>query len=110
MKVNSFLKFILLTLILCFSFLIIASRSGYYEYELSKKTRLTEESIEKFEQDIQNGKSIDINNYIVSKEVNYNNSVSSLGNKISEKLENTVSKGINIIFKYLSKQIEKENK
>ena len=110
MKINSFFKFVFLILILSFCFLVIASKSGYYVYELLKKTKLTEESIERFEQDVESGKSIDINNYIVSKDINYNNSISSLGNKISEGIESTVSKGLNLIFKYLSKQIEQQHK
>ena len=108
MKVNKFIKFVFLILILSFAFLIIGSESGYYEYEIAQNTRLTEESIRKFEEDVEQGKSIDINDYLVAKKTDYNNSISTFGNKVSKGIEDTVSKGFSFIFNYLSKQIEKE--
>lgn len=107
MKLNNVFKFIFIILILTFTFMIIASGSGYYEYELSKKTKLTEEAIDRFESDISNGKSIDINNYIDSKSKNYNNKFSNLGNDISTTVNSIISKGFSYFFKYLNNQIDK---
>ena len=64
MKSNNIFKFVFIILILVFLFLIVASQSGYYEYELSRKTKLTDEAIDKFENDVKEGKNIDINNYV----------------------------------------------
>jgi len=106
MKVKNIFKLVLIVLIIAFTFLFIASQSGYYEYELSRKTKLTEESIARFEEDIASGKNVDINDYVVSKEKNYNNMVSNLGSSISSKLETAFSKGFEIIFKYINNQME----
>ena len=65
LKSNNIFKFVFIILILVFLFLIVASQSGYYEYELSRKTKLTDEAIDKFENDVKEGKNIDINNYSV---------------------------------------------
>ena len=110
MKINKFIKFVFLILILSFAFLIIASKSGYYEYEMAKNTKLTEEAIERFEKDVESGKSIDINDYVVTKKTDYNNSISDLGNKVSKGIEETVFKGFNFIFDYLNKQMENKEK
>ena len=59
MKSNNIFKFVFIILILVFLFLIVASQSGYYEYELSRKTKLTDEAIDKFENDVKEGKNID---------------------------------------------------
>ena len=106
MKIDKIFKFIFIVLIITFAFMMFASRNGYYEYQLSKKTQLTEESIKKFEKDIETGKSIDINDYITDKNNNYDNKVSRLGNKISTKLEDGISKCFDLLFKYLNNQIE----
>ena len=75
---------------------------------MAKNTKLTEEAIERFEKDVESGKSIDINNYVVTKKTDYNNDISSFGNKVSKSIERTVSKSFSFIFNYLSKQMEKE--
>ena len=108
MKINKFIKFVSLILMFSFLFLIIASESGYYEYEIAQNTRLTEESIKRFEEDVEQGKNIDINDYVVTKKTDYNNSISLLGNKVSEKIEDTISKGLSFIFNYLSKEIKNQ--
>lgn len=107
MKANNIFKFIFIILVLIFFFMIIAGRSGYYEYELSEKRRLTDEAIERFEKDVSEGKNIDIKNYLDSKNKNYNNKVSNMGNDISNTIEKIISKGFRSLFKYLNKQIDK---
>ena len=103
---DKIIKFIFVILIMFFIFLMIASKSGYYEYELSQKRKLTDEAIEKFENDVALGKSIDINNYLDNKSKDYSNKFSKLGNSISETVENIFSKGIGYIFKYINKELE----
>lgn len=106
MNFNNVFKFVFIILILAFCFLMIASKSGYYEYELSRENKLTEEAIKRFEADVSEGKSIDIKNYIDSKDKNYNNKVSNLGKKVSDTIGNTISKTFDYIFKYLNKQTQ----
>lgn len=105
MNNNKIFKFFGIILLLIFIFLVIASKSGYYEYELSQKTKLTDEAIERFEDDVKNGKSIDINNYMNTKAKNYNNKISNVGNEISNSVEKIISKGFSYLFNYLNKQI-----
>ena len=107
MKANNIFKFIFIILVLIFFFMIIAGRSGYYEYELSEKRKLTDEAIERFEKDVSEGKNIDIKNYLDSKNKNYNNKVSNMGNDISNTIEKIISKGFRDLFKYLNKLIDK---
>ena len=107
MKAKNVFKFIFIVCILSFMFLIIASQSGYHEYELSKRRQLTDEAIEKFEQDVKDGKDIDINNYVVNEKKDYNNAVSNFGNEFSNKVEIVFSKGFDYLFKYLNDQSDK---
>lgn len=107
MKSNNIFKFILIVLVLVFFFLIFASQSGYYEYELSKKTKLTDEAIERFESDVHKGKNIDINDYLVDESKDYSNAVSNFGKKFSQEIENVFSKGFDYLFKYIESQNKK---
>ena len=52
---------------------VILSLSGYYQTFLQKQTILTNEAINAFEQDIKDGKDIDINNYIENNQKNRKN-------------------------------------
>lgn len=94
------------TLVIVFLVMIFTSSSGYYEYELNKKTTLTNEAIEKFEQDLKDGKNIDIDDYVVKDDKNYDNRISKMGNNISNKIDNIMSAGINYLFKYIEKSIK----
>ncbi|MDD6879560.1 MAG: hypothetical protein PUD59_04980 [bacterium] len=107
MKMTKIFKFTFIILILIFMFLIIASKSGYYEYELSNKKKLTEEAIERFEFDVKEGKNIDIDNYIDTTVENYNNKVSNLGNKVSNSIENFASTCFKYIFNYINREMNK---
>ena len=75
-------KNVLLILIFIYLVLYIINITGYYEYSNYTKTILTNEQIEKFENDIKNGIDIDINDYVIKK-VDYNNKISRLNYKIS---------------------------
>ena len=65
-KINLF-KGIFLILLFTFTTLYIASYNGYYEYSNNKKVTLTNEKIKEFEEDVKNGKKIDLEN---NKEIN----------------------------------------
>lgn len=96
-----FWKFFLVLLI-GFTALYISEATGYYEFEQHNKKVLTEEKIKKFEEDIENGKNIDINEYVVSSKPIYESKLSKLGNKISKKVEKTIVNGLNGIFEFLN--------
>jgi hypothetical protein len=80
--------------------------SGYYQTTLQKKTVLTNEAIISFENDIKEGKDIDINNYIKYNQKNYDNALTKGGRYISSKISNLVSSGIEKTLKLIIQAIE----
>jgi len=101
-KINIF-KYAFMILLFSFTTLYIASYNGYYDYTNHKKVILTNEKIKEFEQDILDGKEIDIKDYIVKVE----NNDKRLGLKISLFIEEKTNNLIKKTFKLLSKMIEK---
>lgn len=95
---DKIVKLLVLVIIVVFLVMFFSSSSGYYEYELNKKSNLTQESIDKFEQDVKNGKEIDINDYLVQDNKDYSNSFSEVGLKISNKIGKFFSEGVKLIF------------
>jgi len=91
-------KLLSVVLIVGFLLMFFSSSSGYYEYELNKKSNLTQEAIIKFEQDVKEGKEIDIKDYLDDETKDYRNSFSDIGLKISNKIGSIFSKGVKFIF------------
>ena len=81
--------------------------TGYYQYSESRKTTLTQNAIERFEQDVKDGKSIDPSNYL-EKETDYNNKLSNLGMRISGFIEKGFNKAMNTLFDELSRAISNQ--
>lgn len=96
-KPNRFLQ-ILLLLFIVFIGLYIASVSGYYESTLNNKVVLTDEAIEKFEEDVLNGEVVDVNSYILEDKKDYQNKFTEAGNKFTEMVESFVTDGIIGVF------------
>lgn len=94
---NPFFK-ILSALFIVFISLYIALESGYYEAKVSKKTAMTEESIRKFEEDIKEGKPIDVNSYVYKEQTDYSNNTTDAAIFIGSKVEQFMSTGITEIF------------
>ena len=86
---------------LFFLFTYIIGSSGFYEYKLNEKKILTEEKIEQFENDLNNGVNIDINNYIEDGNKNYDN----IFTKINRDISNYINKGFEVTFEYLFRYI-----
>ncbi len=99
-----FWKFFLILLV-GFTALYISEATGYYEFEQHNKKVLTEEKIKQFEKDVDEGKNIDINDYVVKESNNYESKLSKIGNKISDKIGNTVSKGLEATFNFLNNML-----
>lgn len=96
-KKNPFIKIIAL-LFLVFISLYIALESGYYEAKISKKTQMTDESIKQFEEDIKNGKPIDISSYTFKESKDYSNNTTDVAIFIGDKFEKFMANGITEIF------------
>ena len=87
----------MMLLIVLFLGLYISGMSGYYKYTETKKNVLTENAMERFEQDIKEGKEIDVSNYLEETK-NYNNIFSSL-------IEKGFNKTMTSLFKKLSQAV-----
>ncbi len=92
---------IIWVLFLVFVALNIAYESGYYETKSKNRATLTKEAMEKFENDLANGQMVDVKDYLTKESVDYSNSVTKLGNKISNELSDIMTKGIAGIFDVL---------
>ncbi len=105
MKKESIFKFILLCFIICFLVILFAGKTGYYEKKLRDNSILTEEQIKKFEEDLKEGKDVDISNYVINKNKDYTTKLTSDVYSISLKLEKTIDKIVKFIFNEVGKNI-----
>lgn len=92
-KPNWFFRVLALLFVLYIS-LSIAMETGYYEAKLNEKTMLTEESIRKFENDVREGKEVDINDYVVEKNRDFSNGATKIGVFLSSVIQNFMSEGL----------------
>ncbi len=88
-------------LFLIFTILYLSEGAGYFEYEQHRNMVLTSDKIKEFEEDVKNGKNIDIENYVETKAKDYSNPVSNLGLDISGLVNDFVTDGLNSLFKFL---------
>ena len=95
-----------ITMFLIFLTLYVSQASGYYEYEISKKADFTEEQIKKFEQDIKDGKNIDIEEYMSNTSKNYQNKLSSSALSLSETISKYTKMGIEKVFSIIGSAME----
>jgi len=108
-KKNKIYKFIFMVFFLSFLVIYFAEITGYYEYQNHKKASLTAEQIKQFENDVASGKEVDINQYLVVENRDYNNGLTKLASKLSDGISNLVQSGVNNIFKFLSKIVDEKN-
>lgn len=102
----TFLFFLVIFLTLYFSQL-----TGYYEFKNYQKMSLTQNQIAQFEQDIKDGKQVDIKDYVVNTDKDYQNRFSKTGLKlstgISDFVKNSVVKIFGAVAGFVSEQKEK---
>jgi len=101
-------KPLLITIIFLFGLFLVlyfGQATGYYEYKTNRKTVLTKESIERFEQDIKEGKEIHYEDYKLKEKKN-SNKLSNGILSISHYLEEQINKIIVFTFKSLAKALE----
>lgn len=99
-------RFTMTVLFFTFLALYFSQASGYIEYSNRKKVDLTEEKIKQFEEDVKEGKEIDMKDYLDTDDKDYQNNISKMGLKLSEMTEGGVSKVIEESFKLLGKIAE----
>lgn len=108
MKGKNIARIILLILFISFIGLYILGNSSYYDYNASRKARMTEEDIKDFEERIANGEKVDINSYYNTRDEDYSNFVSNASLKISNQVGRTFQKIIYFIFNGLDGAINKK--
>ena len=105
MKQNKIIAFLFSILIITYIVIYVASSTGYYEYRNYKKMILTEEQINKFENDISEGKEIDLEDYIIKEDINNGNKISKLGRRISFTISGGMTTLLSKTFSSISKFI-----
>ena len=88
---------------LSFTALTIAYESGYYEANVSRKSQITNEKLKEFEEDIKNGKEIDIKNYVDNDYIDYSSKMSKLGNNLASGIDNFMESGLTNFFEFLGR-------
>lgn len=99
-KKNLFIS-ILSILFIIYLGLFFMESLGYYNVATKNKV-LTEQKLIEFEQDVKNGKEIDIKEY-VKDTTNYKNIYSDLGYNLSVGIDNVLNKGLIKVGKVLKK-------
>ncbi len=95
---------VILGLLFAMYLLVLYSKSnGYYEYKEYKKSQITNEAMKRFEEDIKNGKDLNINNYIDTSTKDYSNGISKISAKIGEESKKVVISFFKKIGKVLGK-------
>jgi uncharacterized protein YwqG len=105
-KKNKLFKFVFMIFFLSFVVIYFSELTGYYEYRNHQRTVLTEEQVRKFEEDVSNGVDVDLNQYLVVENKNYDNKLSKITSKLSDSISDIVESGVNQTFKLLSKIME----
>lgn len=100
----------LIIILICFSFIVsyIIYETGYYEYKLQNRTVLTKEQMEQFERDVQEGKDVTLNDYLVETEIDYSNRLTDTTVRISNKVTLYFKKGIELVFKQVNRMVQEE--
>lgn len=106
MKKKKMVKAIIYSIVSVFLFSYFIEKSGYYEYNLQDKKNLTESEIKKFEQDIKEGKDIDINNYLIDNKIDYSNKLTKTASDMSINLNEHLKKILNNTFDIFGKLIK----
>jgi len=94
---------ILIVLIIVFLGLYIASVSGYYETKISNEVALTSEEMASFEEDVLEGKEVDINTYIKNNKEDYSNNLTKAGEALSDTVIEFITDGFTGVWNYFKK-------
>ena len=104
-KLKKNISYLPLIIIILFIGLYLIYQNGYYEKVTRDKIMLTNEQIEKFEQDIVDGKDVSLEKYVDNSK-NYTTKVGNISLKVSNKVEKGLNKVIKFIFNKISSVVE----
>jgi len=102
---KKFIKNIPLIILIMLLGLYFSYQNGYYDKYMRDKINLTNQNIEKFENDIKEGRDVTIEDYL-KEEKSYTTKTGNISLKVSNKLENIINKGMRFIFKKISSVVE----
>ena len=94
-------KVLMYGVLLLFCLLYFASKTGYYEKKTYSDTVLTKEALKRFEKDVNDGKAVDLKDYVEVNVHNYNNKYSKLGYDISNIIDKTINDGVSWFLKII---------
>ena len=103
---NRIFRYIFILLLITYLTLYFSFQAGYQNYENRQKNVLTEEKIKQFEEDVKNGKNIKVEDYLEDTYVDYSNSMSRFGKKVSLKVSSAVKSGIETVFSKLNQIVD----
>ncbi len=103
-KGNKVFEYIIVVLFISFIAVYMSNKYGYLEYINRRQVVLTHEQIEKFEQDIKNGKDITLENYAYTKK-DYQNKLSKAGLGVSKGVAAIIKRGVEGFFSGIDKII-----
>lgn len=89
----------MIILFVLFLALYVSGGTGYYDFSNHNKSILTKEAMEKFEEDINQGKNVDLENYMKDTTQDYSNQVSNAALSVSNKIDEYTTKGLTILIK-----------
>lgn len=100
-KLNKIFRYFIFIGFVTFFALYLSQSTGYFEYRNSKKVALTNDQIKQFENDVKNGKNVDLEKYIDVNNKSYQNAISKAGFSLSNTTEKVIQKIIGGSFKVL---------
>lgn len=98
-------KIIFISLLIVFMCLYFMNMVGYYDASRNRML-LTEEKRRQFEEDVSEGKEIDIKDYFEDQNKDYSNNFSNVSLKISDGVDMIVNKGLRGTMKALGKLLK----
>ena len=104
-KIKKRISYLPLIIIILFIGLYFVYQNGYYEKITRDKIMLTNEQIEKFEQDVIDGKDVSLEQYLDNSK-SYSTKIGNISLKVSNKVENIFNKIIKFIFNKISNIVE----
>lgn len=94
------------TIFLAFLISYVISLSGYYEYNLRNKSIMTKEAMERFEDDLEKGKDVRMEDYVVNTTRNYTSRLTTGTNRVSVSFNAFLKRGIEEVFRVASRLVE----
>ena len=94
----------ILLLLIRFIFIVtyVIYETGYYEYKLQNRMVLTSEQMKQFEIDVNSGKDVTLNDYLVDEQIDYSNKLTNITVKVNNKVGKYLKKSIEGVFKLLN--------